>query len=158
MNTNTEKKIQPGKRLAPAPKKKQIKWDVEGARAALRWWVGTVVLTLFPTLTTVIVAALREDAEVTWKLIFNDGDLILSAFLIVTSTLIGCYNIKYKSFLTDIILDFLFGVDCIQLIIYTVFKTNAKNDLLTVGIISTASLFISIFSSWTWYLLTGKEV
>ena len=65
MNTNTEKKIQPGKRLAPAPKKEQIKWDVEGARAALWWWVGTVVLTLFPTLTTVIVAALREDAEVT---------------------------------------------------------------------------------------------
>lgn len=49
-------------------------------RAALRWWVGTVALTLFPTLTTLVVAALREDTQVTVDLAFNNGELVLSSF------------------------------------------------------------------------------
>ena len=156
MSTNTEKR-KPGSRLAVQPKKRK-KWDVEKVRAALRWWVGTVILTLFPTFTTITMAALREDTEVTWELVFNNGELILSAFLIVTSTWIGCYNIKHESILSDIILYTLFGIDCFQLIVYTVFKTNVNNDLHIVAIISVASLFVSIFSSWSWYLLAGKEV
>lgn len=52
----------------------------------------------------------------------------------------------------------LFGTDCIQLIAYTVFKTNTTNNLKTIVIVSIVSLLISISSSWAWYLLTNKGV
>lgn len=148
----------PGKRLAGRHKKKGRKLNTQKIRAALRWWIGTVALTLLPTLIVVIVAALREDAKVTPDLVFNNGELVLSSFLIVTSTAISCYNTKNKSLLTDIMRYILFGTDFIQLIVYTVFKTNKANNLPTVVIVSIASLVISISSSWTWFLLTNEGV
>ena len=128
----------------------------ENARGALRWWVGTVVLTLFPTLTTLIVAAVRNDATFDIDIAFKDGELILSSFLIVTSTLVSCYDVKEKSIFTDLILFFLLGCDFIQLIIYTVFKTNPENNIITITIVSLISLAVSIISSWSWYLLTHE--
>lgn len=127
------------------------------SRSALRWWVGTVALTLFPTLTTVIVAAVRSDAILTIDIVFKDGELILSSFLIVTSTLVSCYDVKEKSVFTDLILFFLLGSDFIQLIVYTVFKTNPENSLVAIATVSVISLAVSVSSSWTWYLLTHNR-
>lgn len=130
---------------------------IKNPRAALRWWIGTVVLTLFPTLTTLIVAAVRSDANLTIDIIFKDGELILSSFLIVTSTLVSCYDVKEKTIFTDVILFSLLGSDFIQLILYTVFKTNPENDLLVIASVSIISLLVSIFTSWTWYLITCSK-
>ena len=156
--TDVEKKKKPRETDLEIYYEEERKRKPERQRAALRWWVGTVVLTLFPTLTTLIVAALRWDTIITLDLIFHDGELILCSFLIVTSTLVSCYNVKMKSVFTDGMLYLLFGSDFIQLIAYTVIKTNEKNNLITISIVSIISLIISIVSSWIWYQMTSEGV
>lgn len=157
MGTDTTvKKGPPGRRLSGRPSENNQTRKSDSSRAALRWVVGTVILTLFPTLATIIMAILREDSPLSWELILNNGELVLCSFLIVTSTLISCYNIKHQSILTDILLYFLVGIDFIQLIIYTVLKTNTTNNLITVAIVSVISLMISVSSSATWYYMTNR--
>lgn len=128
---------------------------LERQRAALGWWVGTVVLTLFPTLATLLVVALQENKEITLELIFGDGEIILASFLIVASTLIAGYNVRDKTVFTDFVRDILFFLGAVQLIAYTTIKTNDKNAMETVIIISFASLFMSICTSWIWYKLAN---
>lgn len=124
-------------------------------RAALGWWVGTVVLTLFPTLATFLVVALQENKELTLELIFGDGEIILASFLIVASTSMAGYNVKDKTVFTDLVRYILFFLGAAQLIAYTTIKTNDKNTIVTVIIISVASLFMSICTSWIWYKLAS---
>lgn len=124
-------------------------------RAALRWWVGTVALTLFPTLTIILMALLRGSPPITWELILNDGELILASYLIVTSTLISTYTIKNETFLADVVRFILYFLSAIQLIAYTVIKTNESNNLLTVAIVSIGALIVAICLSWIWYILTN---
>ena len=159
MNSGTKiKKDPPGKRLASRRNGGDQKQISKKRLAAFRWWVGTVVLTLIPTLFVTIIATFRVDTELNMDLILNDGDLVLSSFLIVTSTFVNCYNTKNESLLTEVIRVLLFLTGSIQLVTWAVFKTNTTNNLKIVAIVSIVSLLISISSSWTWYLLTNKGV
>lgn len=136
------------------------KQKVAQQRAALSWWVGTVVLTLFPTLVTILVVALKEDTTITLELIFGDGEIILTSFLIVASTSLAGYTVKDKTVFTDLVRYILFFLGAMQLIAYTTVKTNDKNNIVIVIIISLASLFTSICASWIWYKLANlsKEI
>lgn len=127
-------------------------------RAALRWWVGTVVLTLFPTLSTVLVTVLQGNTSITWDLVFGDGEIILASFLIVASTSITGYTAKNKTVFTDLVRYILFFLVAVQLIGYTIIKTNSNNNPTTVIVVSLAALFISVCMSWIWYLLSDEEV
>ena len=125
-------------------------------RAALRWWVGTVALTLFPTLFTIFVAVLRG-YPLTLELVLDDGELVLASFLIITSTLISSNTIKNETIVTDAVQYFLYFLSFTQLISFTVIKTNETNHPVTVAVVSFGALIISICFSWIWYILTNER-
>lgn len=125
-------------------------------RAALKWWVGTVILTLFPTLTKIFIIALRGSTPLTLNVVFDKGELILSSFLIVTSTWISGYTIKDETIFTDLVRYILHFLSFVQLVAYTVIETNPKNNIMTVIVVSLSSLFISVCVSWIWYTLTNE--
>lgn len=124
-------------------------------RAALSWWVGTVILTLFPTLSTILVAALHENTPITLELVFGDGEIILASFLIVASTSLAGYNISDKTVFSDAVRYILLFLGATQLIAYTTIKTNDKNEIIVVIVVSLVSMFMSICVSWIWYQLTN---
>lgn len=127
-------------------------------RAYLKWWVGTVILTLFPTLSTVLVTILQGKGPITLEMIFNDGEIVLSSFLIVVSTAIMGHPIKNQTVKTDIVRYILFFLGAAQLIGYTTIKTNEQNDPKIVIVFSLAALFLSVCISWIWYKWSNKEV
>lgn len=139
----------------PTPQRRRRKRKQDRYRAILGWWIGTVVLTLFPTLTAILVMALQEDKEVSLELIFGNGEIILASFLIVASTLMSGYNVRDKTVFTDLVRDIIFFLGAAQLIAYTTIKTNNQNNIVTVTFISFASLFMSICTSWIWYKLVN---
>ena len=47
------------------------------------WWVGTVILTFFPILTSIIINICRN-GYADFNRMVGDGELILSAFLVIT--------------------------------------------------------------------------
>lgn len=129
-------------------------------RAPLKWWVGTVVLTLFPSLVIALMALFRNK-EITLELLIGDGELVLSSFLIIVSTLISYHNIQRKNSdsIDGLYFILLFGA-FLELIAYTSFKTNLENEnnLLTIGLTSAFSLAASIFVSWLWSkIMEGGE-
>lgn len=129
-------------------------------RAILGWWVGTVVLTLFPTLVTIFVIALQENKELSLELIFGDGEICLASFLIVASTLMSGHSVRDKTVYSDLARDTLLLLGAVQLVSYTTIKTNDQNNMLVVTIFSFSALFLSICISWVWYQLVdlSKEV
>ncbi|MDE7055351.1 MAG: hypothetical protein K2O84_11180 [Oscillospiraceae bacterium] len=126
-------------------------------RGSLRWWIGTVVLTLFPTLATILIAALRGHPPLSWNLVFKDGEIILASFLIVTSTSISAYTVKKETVFTDAVRYILKFLSLFQLIAYTAVKTSAKTNPITLIVVSVAALIVSVCFSWIWYKLTSKE-
>ena len=56
------------------------------------WWVGTVILTFFPILTSIIINICRN-GYANFNRMVGDGELILSAFLVITPSVIK--RIKY---------------------------------------------------------------
>ena len=125
-------------------------------RATLRWWVGTVFLTLFPTLATTLVILLQGKTQITWDLILGDGEIILASFLIVASTLITSYNVVEVTLSTDVVRYVLIFLIAIQLICYAIVKTTEDIKTATLLFVSFVALFISICISWVWFIMTNK--
>ena len=59
------------------------------------WWVGTVILTFFPILTSIIINICRN-GYADFNRMVGDGELILSAFLVITPSVMNLIKrIKY---------------------------------------------------------------
>lgn len=123
----------------------------------VKWWFGTVFLTLFPTLLTLVVGILRG-ITITIELLIANGELILSAFTIVTSTLISSYNKRKNSTFEESIFYTLLMICPLELVCYAVIKTNNHNNLCMVIFVSLISLLTSILISWVWYYLMNKKI
>ncbi len=90
------------------------------------WWVETVILTFFPIIISVITSLCRY-STVDINRMIGDGELIISAFLIITSSLINfckknLYQKGYKR-----LFYFLLLIAFLQLVAYTSIKTNPIN-------------------------------
>jgi len=124
---------------------------------SLRWWIGTVVLTIFPTLATSLVAVLTG-TSVDWLFLFGDGEMVLSSFVIVTSTLISCYNIRTENlFLVDGLYHLMLFIDFFELIAYTAIKINPDNSVAAVCATSFFCLITSVSISWLWTRIIRKR-
>lgn len=111
------------------------------------WWVGTVVLAFFPMIISIITSLCRY-GTVDINRMFGDGELILSAFLITTPSLINffkrnIYNNGYKLLFYLLLFTAFF-----QLVAYTSIKTNSSNIPFVVYITSALCVFSSIIISW----------
>ena len=109
-------------------------------------WIGTVFLAFFPIIVSILISLCRY-ASVDLNRMLGDGELILSAFLITTPTLINFYkeNIYQKGYKLLFYLQ-LFAA-FFQLVAYTSIKTNPSNIPGVVYITSGTCVIASIFIS-----------
>lgn len=124
----------------------------------VKWWVGTVILTFFPTISVAITGGLRGSPLDLLQLI-GDGELILSSFLVAVSTLINDYNINKEavSKQTENAFYGLLLVSFLQLIAYTTIKTNEKTSLGVVLVVSSLCIITSVVISYFLHRFMERE-
>ncbi len=76
--------------------------SVKKSSEMIDWWVGTVILAFFPMIVSMLINLCRY-ATLGLNRMIGDGELILSAFLVTTPSLIGfcrenLYQKGYKLF------------------------------------------------------------
>lgn len=59
------------------------------------WWVGTVILTFFPILTSIIINICRN-GYADFNRMVGDGELILSAFLVITPSVMNYFKADFN--------------------------------------------------------------
>lgn len=110
------------------------------------WWAGTVILAFFPTIVSII-ASLCMHGNVDINRLIGDGELIISAFLVTTPSLINLYKgaskdrTYKKTFYTLLFAAFF------QLVAYTSIKINPERKPNIVYITSTLCVLSSVFIS-----------
>lgn len=57
----------------------------------LDWWVGTVILTFFPILVSIVISLCRSGSVDVNRMV-GDGELILSAFLVIAPSIMNYYK------------------------------------------------------------------
>lgn len=110
------------------------------------WWVGTVFLAFFPILISILISLCRY-ASVDLNRMLGDGELILSAFLVTTPTLINFYKENTYQKGNKLLFYLLLFAAFFQLVAYTSIKTNPSNIPGVVYITSTACVISSIVIS-----------
>lgn len=120
--------------------------SVKKSNEMIDWWVGTVILAFFPMIISVIISLCRY-ATVDVNRMIGDGELILSAFLVITPSLISfCKeNLYQKGY--KLLFYFLLFAAFFQLVAYTSIKTNPTNIPEVVYITSALCVVSSIIIS-----------
>ncbi len=110
------------------------------------WWVGTVILAFFPMIVSMLINLCRC-ATLDLNRMIGDGELILSAFLVTTPSLISfCKeNLYQKGY--KLLFYFLLFAAFLQLVAYTSIKTNPANIPEVVYITSALCVISSIIIS-----------
>ena len=113
------------------------------------WWVGTVLLTFFPILISIVISLCRS-GTVDINRMVGDGELILSAFLVTTPSIMNYYKAKSGQKETGHKLFFylLLFVAFFQLTAYTSIKTNDSNKANVVYITSGLCVLSSVIIAW----------
>lgn len=122
------------------------------------WWGGTVIFTFFPILISIVISICRGGAENINRVI-GDGELILSAFLVTTPSIMNYANAdstkrsqEHKKLFYLLLL-----VGFLELVIYVTIKTNPDNKPSIVYISSALCTVSSVVISWKSELfLKGK--
>lgn len=110
------------------------------------WWVGTVILAFFPMIISIITSLCRY-GSVDLNRMFGDGELILSAFLITTPSLINFYKENIYQQGSKVLFYLLLFTAFFQLVAYTSIKTNSSNEPTVVYITSALCVFSSVIIS-----------
>lgn len=117
------------------------------SREMIDWLVDTVVLALFPMIISVI-ASLCVYGSVDINRLIGDGELILSAFLITTPSLINCYRDESNKRHNKKLFYFLLFAAFCQLVAYTSIKIAQNRVVKVVYIASALCVLSSIIVSW----------
>lgn len=133
----------------PNPPEKPTPPEKQGP---LKWWVGTVILTLFPSLAKALLA-LSRNIKITLEMLIGDGEIVLASFVIIASTLINYHNFQRKTSkkADRLYFELLFG-SFTELVVYTGFQTtpDEEKNIIVIGLASLFALIASIFVSWSW--------
>lgn len=113
------------------------------------WWVGTVILTFFPVIISIIISLCRY-GTVDINRMIGDGELILSAFLVTTPSIMNYYkkNSNQKGRKHKLFFYLLLFAAFFQLTAYTSIKTNPNNKGYVVYITSALCVLSSVLISW----------
>ena len=122
------------------------------------WWVGTVILTFFPILTSIIINICRN-GYADFNRMVGDGELILSAFLVITPSVMNYFKADFnkKDQVHKKIFYLLLFVAFFELTTYTTIKTNPDNIVWVVYIASIICTVSSIIISWQSELFFKKK-
>lgn len=123
----------------------------------LDWWVGTVLITFFPIIISVIISLCRNGSIDVNRMI-GDGELILSAFLVITPSIMNFYKTRSSSedSAHKALFYLLLFVAFFQLTAYTSIKTTLNNKAIIVYITSGFCVLSSIIISWRGEKLLAK--
>lgn len=124
-----------------------IKQTVEKKVELIDWWVGTVILAFFPIIISVIMSFCRY-GNVDINRMIGDGELIISAFLVTTPSLINYFKESTKQLVNKKIFYLLLFAAFFQLTAYTSIKTNSTNIPCVVYITSALCVVSSIIIAW----------
>lgn len=113
------------------------------------WWAGTVFLTLFPIMISIIINFCLN-STVDFIRMFGSGDLILVAFLITTPSVISYFkeNSSQRGKEFKIRFYLLLFVAFAQLVAYTSFTIKEENQPLVVYCVSGVCIISSILTAW----------
>lgn len=124
------------------------------------WWGGTVVLTFFPILSSIIIS-LFFYGRIDMNRMIGDGELVLSAFLVTAPTIINYYraNSVKKSQGHKAIFYLLLFSAFFQLIAYTSIKISTANDAHITYMTSILCVLSSVIIAWQGekILIRGKN-
>ena len=122
------------------------------------WWIGTVLLTFFPIIISIIIC-LCQNGSVDFKRMIGDGELILSAFLVITPSIMKFYKTSSNQNRKNHKLFFyiLLFVAFFQLTAYSSIKTASNNRELVVYITSGLCVLSSILISFRGEIFLTKE-
>lgn len=130
-------------------KSEQTTFALDEKNDMLDWWVGTVILTFFPILISIIISLCRS-GTVDINRMIGDGELILSAFLVIIPFIMNYYKVNsvQKKRGHKLIFYSLLFVAFFQLTAYTSIKTNPTNIENVAYITSILCVASSIIISW----------
>lgn len=113
------------------------------------WWVGTVILTFFPIIISMIISLCRS-GNINFNRMIGDGELVLSSFLVTTPSILNFYkgNLNRKSKWHKVFFYLLLFVAFFQLTAYTSIKTNSENVPTIVYRTSVLCILSSVIISW----------
>lgn len=111
------------------------------------WWVGTVILAFFPMIVSLI-ASLCMYGNVNVNRLFGDGELIISAFLVTTPSLINYYKDAPKEKGYKKMFYLLLFAAFFQLVAYTSIKITQNRVAKVVYITSALCVISSVIVSW----------
>ena len=111
------------------------------------WWFGTVLFTFFPTILAAIIDLCSKGA-IDFPRLIGDGELVLCAYLVATPTLINLYNTRAVSNGGKVLFYLLLIAASLQMVVYSVFKTNTSNIESVVYVCSGICIVVSIFVAW----------
>lgn len=113
------------------------------------WLVGTVILTFFPIIISMIISLCRSGTVDISRMI-GDGELILSSFLVITPSIMNYYREGsiQKETSHKVMFYLLLFVAFFQLTAYTSIKTNTDNNAAVVYITSALCVISSVYISW----------
>lgn len=129
--------------MAPTP------LEFDDGNDMIDWWVGTVILTFFPIIISIIISLCRN-GSVDFQRMVGDGELILSAFLVTTPSIMNYYrrNSTQKGKGDKLMFYLLLFVAFFQLTAYTSIKTNSDNIESVVYKTSALCVLASIIIAW----------
>lgn len=118
----------------------------ENNNELLDWWFGTVLLTFFPLIVSVLIG-LCTNGKVDFNRLFGDGELILSSFLVSTPSLLRLHNKGVTDLPGKRLFYALLIIAFLQLVAYTSIKTNSQRQPIVVYITSVLCVLSSIIIS-----------
>ena len=110
------------------------------------WWVGTVFLTFFPILLSMIISYLVV-GRINFDRIIGDGELILASFLIVVPSIINFFKGQKIEPKHKVYFYCLLFLSFFQIVTYTCIKINSSSKTDVVNIASGFSVISSIMIS-----------
>lgn len=134
---------------SPTPTMAPTPLGFDDGNDMIDWWVGTVILTFFPIIISIIINLCRN-GSIDFQRLVGDGELILSAFLVTTPSIMNYYreNSIQKDKVHKVMFYLLLFVAFFQLTAYTSIKTNPENKDYIVYITSALCVLASIIIAW----------
>ena len=118
------------------------------------WWIGSVGMTFFPLLSSMLISFLRYEA-IDISALIGSGELVMCAFLILASPISEIFselmsgNFPNKSKRWKLFTYLLLLVAALELISYGAINTNLEEPKKSVYIVSFIFVFASISMAWS---------
>lgn len=139
----------------------KLKKKTDNSKKVFDWWVSTVFFTFLPIIISLMICIFKDTISLNsvveaFRNNLGDGELIMVSFSITVPSLISLYKKQNTQHEKDFY--YLLFSSLLQLVLYTVVKSNEKIPEINIYIVSAICVATAIrFSSGTEKRLKGGE-